>query len=184
MDAQPAHGLSCHWPARCEKPRNDAGFGGFLGSGRKGGWWWGGTLRQTYVTQRLRTAANSCGKMRNSALVAGDPTSSHLRLASAASGYALRSFPRASTSTEKEINHHRLVLYLSTIGRAGRGLSSLVNIQSAQVVNIRSAATTFDLEKGRSSAYVERSSSSFQKIRGKATIERGNVDHCARRRGA
>ena len=134
VDAQPAHGLSCHWPARCEKPRNDAGFGGFLGSGRKGGWWGGGTLRQTYVTQRLRTAANSCGKMRNSALVAGDPTSSHLRLASAASGYALRSFPRASTSTEKEINHHRLVLYLSTIGRAGRGLPSLVNIRSAGTI--------------------------------------------------
>ena len=59
----------------------------------------------------------------------------------AASGYARRRFPRASTSTEKEINHHRLVLYLSTIGRADRGLPSLVNIQSAQVVNIRSAGT-------------------------------------------
>jgi hypothetical protein len=35
-----------------------------------------GTLRQTYVTQHLRTAANSCGKVRNPALVAGDPTSS------------------------------------------------------------------------------------------------------------
>ena len=39
-------------------------------------WWWGGTLRQTYVTQRLRTAANSCGKVRNPALVIGNPSSS------------------------------------------------------------------------------------------------------------
>ena len=39
-------------------------------------WWWGGTLRQTYVTQRLRTAANSCGTVRNPALVAVNPTSS------------------------------------------------------------------------------------------------------------
>ena len=59
----------------------------------------------------------------------------------AASGYALHSFPGASASTEKEINHHRLDLYLSTIGRADSGLPSLVNIQSAQVVNIRSAGT-------------------------------------------
>lgn len=39
-------------------------------------WWWGGTLRQTYVTQRLRTAANSCGKVRNPAPTANNPTSS------------------------------------------------------------------------------------------------------------
>lgn len=37
---------------------------------------WGGTLRQTYVTQRLRTAANSCGKVRNPAPTANNPTSS------------------------------------------------------------------------------------------------------------
>jgi hypothetical protein len=37
---------------------------------------WGGTLRQTYVTQRLRTAANSCGKVRNPAPTADNPTSS------------------------------------------------------------------------------------------------------------
>ncbi len=46
-------------------------------------WWWGGTLRQTYVTQRLTTASNSCGKVRNPAPTANNPTSSHLRLASA-----------------------------------------------------------------------------------------------------
>jgi len=39
-------------------------------------WWWGGTLRQTYVTQRLRTAANSCGKVRNLAPTPNNPTSS------------------------------------------------------------------------------------------------------------
>lgn len=39
-------------------------------------WWWGGTLRQTYVTQRLRTAANSSGKVRNPAPTANNPTSS------------------------------------------------------------------------------------------------------------
>lgn len=39
---------------------------------------WGGTLRQTYVTQRLATAANSCGKVRNPALDARNPTSSAL----------------------------------------------------------------------------------------------------------
>src|SRR5690606_28509286 len=39
-------------------------------------WWWGGTLRQTYVTQRLRTATNSCGKVRNPAPTANKPTSS------------------------------------------------------------------------------------------------------------
>ena len=33
-----------------------------------GKWWWDGTPRQTYVTQRLTTAANSCGKVRNPAL--------------------------------------------------------------------------------------------------------------------
>lgn len=41
-----------------------------------GYWWWDGTLRQTYVTQRLGTAANSCGKVRNPAPVTGNPTSS------------------------------------------------------------------------------------------------------------
>ena len=41
-----------------------------------GKWWWGGTLRQTYVTQRLRTAANSSGKVRNPAPTANNPTSS------------------------------------------------------------------------------------------------------------
>jgi len=41
-------------------------------------WWWGGTLRQTYVTQRLRAAANSCGKVRNPAPTADNPTSSTL----------------------------------------------------------------------------------------------------------
>lgn len=41
-----------------------------------GCWWWGGTLRQTYVTQRLRTAANSCGKVRNPAPTSDNPTSS------------------------------------------------------------------------------------------------------------
>lgn len=41
-----------------------------------GGWWWGGTLRQTYVTQRLTTAANSCGKVRNPAPSAVNPNSS------------------------------------------------------------------------------------------------------------
>jgi hypothetical protein len=35
-------------------------------------WWWGGTLRQTYVTQRLRTAANSCGKVQNPAPAANN----------------------------------------------------------------------------------------------------------------
>lgn len=45
-------------------------------AGLCGVWWWGGTLRQTYVTQRLRTAANSCGTVRNPALVAVNPTSS------------------------------------------------------------------------------------------------------------
>ena len=39
-------------------------------------WWWGGTLRQTYVTQRLTTAANSCGKVRNPAPSAVNPNSS------------------------------------------------------------------------------------------------------------
>lgn len=39
---------------------------------------WGGTLRQTYVTQRLATAANSCGKVRNPGLDARNPTSSAL----------------------------------------------------------------------------------------------------------
>jgi hypothetical protein len=39
-------------------------------------WWWGGTLRQTYVTQRLRTAMKSCGKVRNPAPTANNPTSS------------------------------------------------------------------------------------------------------------
>ena len=41
-------------------------------------WWWGGTLRQTYVTQRLRAAANSSGKVRNPAPTADNPTSSNL----------------------------------------------------------------------------------------------------------
>ena len=39
-------------------------------------WWWGGTLRQTYVTQRLTAAANSCGKARNPAPSTDNPTSS------------------------------------------------------------------------------------------------------------
>ena len=55
----------------CGKIRTPAGSG------------WGGTLRQTYVTQRLTTASNSCGKVRNPAPTANNPTSSHLRLASA-----------------------------------------------------------------------------------------------------
>lgn len=41
-------------------------------------WWWGGTLRQTYVTQRLTTAANSCGKVRSPAPTSNNPTSSAL----------------------------------------------------------------------------------------------------------
>lgn len=41
-----------------------------------GDWWWGGTLRQTYVTQRLTTAANSCGKARTPAPSAYNPISS------------------------------------------------------------------------------------------------------------
>ena len=41
-------------------------------------WWWGGTLRQTYVTQRLTTASNSCGKVRNPTPAANNPTSSAL----------------------------------------------------------------------------------------------------------
>ena len=41
-------------------------------------WWWGGTLRQTYVTQRLTTASNSSGKVRNPAPTADNPTSSAL----------------------------------------------------------------------------------------------------------
>ena len=48
----------------CGKIRTPAGSG------------WGGTLRQTYVTQRLRTAANSSGKVRNPAPTANNPTSS------------------------------------------------------------------------------------------------------------
>ena len=40
-----------------------------------GKWWWGGTLRQTYVTQRLTTDSNSCGKVRNPASTANNPTS-------------------------------------------------------------------------------------------------------------
>ncbi len=39
---------------------------------------WGGTLCQTHVTQRLATAANSCGKVRNPDLDARNPTSSAL----------------------------------------------------------------------------------------------------------
>ena len=50
----------------CGKIRTPAGFR------------WGGTLRQTYVTQRLATAANSCGKVRNPDLDARNPTSSAL----------------------------------------------------------------------------------------------------------
>ena len=41
-----------------------------------GKWWWDGTPRQTYVTQRLTTAANSCGKVRNPDPTAANPTSS------------------------------------------------------------------------------------------------------------
>ena len=48
----------------CGKIRTPAGSG------------WGGTLRQTYVTQRLTTAANSCGKVRNPASAVVNPTSS------------------------------------------------------------------------------------------------------------
>lgn len=48
----------------CGKDRTISGYG------------WGGTLRQTYVTQRLRTAANSCGKVRNPAPTSDNPTSS------------------------------------------------------------------------------------------------------------
>jgi len=33
-------------------------------------WWCDGTLRQTYVTQHLRAAADACGKVRTSALTA------------------------------------------------------------------------------------------------------------------
>ena len=53
--------------ADVKKPETSSGFWN---------WWWGGTLRQTYVTQRLRTAANSCGKVRNPAPTANNPTSS------------------------------------------------------------------------------------------------------------
>lgn len=44
-------------------------------TGYRDRWWWGETLRQTYVTQRLRTAANSCGKVRNPAPTAVNPIS-------------------------------------------------------------------------------------------------------------
>ena len=39
-------------------------------------WWWGGTLRQTSVTQRLTTAYNCCGKVRNLTPSTVNPTSS------------------------------------------------------------------------------------------------------------
>ena len=95
--------LSCFWSACCHDVRSgvpcETGAGrhlpgtranqglAFLGcpaSGNKkpagvagfGKWWWGGTLRQTYVTQRLRAAANSCGKVRNPAPTAEGPISS------------------------------------------------------------------------------------------------------------
>ena len=50
----------------CGKIRTPAGSG------------WGGTLRQTYVTQRLTTASNPCGKVRKPASTADNPTSSAL----------------------------------------------------------------------------------------------------------
>lgn len=53
--------------ADVKKPETGSGFWN---------WWWGGTLRRTYVTQRLTTAENSCGKVRNSAPTADNPTSS------------------------------------------------------------------------------------------------------------
>ncbi len=40
------------------------------------GFRWGGTLRQTYVTQRLTAASNACEKVRNPAPTANNPTSS------------------------------------------------------------------------------------------------------------
>jgi len=67
---------------RCPKPRQHRGNGQKKSQPDKGWdftlWWWRGTLRQTYVTQRPRTAANSCGKVRNPALHACNPTSSAL----------------------------------------------------------------------------------------------------------
>lgn len=53
----------------CGKNRTISGYG------------WGGTLRQTSVTQRLTAASNSCGKVRNPALKARNPTSSDCPLA-------------------------------------------------------------------------------------------------------
>ena len=38
-------------------------------------WWWGAIPRQTSVTQRLKTAANSCGKVQNPAPTADNLTS-------------------------------------------------------------------------------------------------------------
>ena len=52
------------------------GVSAFVGLLWNGIWWWGGTLRQTYVTQRITTAANSCGKVRKPATTANNPTSS------------------------------------------------------------------------------------------------------------
>jgi hypothetical protein len=46
-------------------------------------WRWGGSLHQTYVTQHLRTAANSYGKVRNPTPAARNHISSHLLLESA-----------------------------------------------------------------------------------------------------
>ena len=68
-------------------------------------WWWGGTLRQTYVTQRLTTASNSCGKVRNPTPAANNPTSSALawspteRIGQDASSIPICGIEPASAST-------------------------------------------------------------------------------------
>ena len=61
-----------------------------------------------------------------------------------ASGYALRDFPRANRSTPKtlkEIPNTHDHVHLCTAARSKDGPRSLVKIQSAQVVKIRSAPT-------------------------------------------
>ena len=64
------------WTTKNPQALIHAGFLDFFGLFWTINWWWGGTLRQTSVTQRLRTAANSCGKVRNPAPTANNPTSS------------------------------------------------------------------------------------------------------------
>ena len=66
---RPTPGTAPTLARRAEKNPTDKGW-------VFGKWWWDGTPRQTYVTQRLRTAANSCGKVRNPAPTSNNPTSS------------------------------------------------------------------------------------------------------------